>query len=160
MREQGHCKTGIAALLHQTRAHECSGPLRRTTEAQLSPSQELGRGGVCFEDSTLSQLSGRQAIYCNNWVAPAVKLAPVSAPGPAGERQEHLDAIVSFAGVGQKRRLFRGLNILAITWAVGDLPEECRFLPNTRLVFLKKENDPTSKQFDAADVPEDIVLYD
>ena len=29
-----------------------------------------------------------------------------------------------------------------------DLPEECRFLPNTQLMFLKKEKDPTSKLFD------------
>ena len=35
-----------------------------------------------------------------------------------------------------------------LKWATGDLPEECRFLLNTRLVFLKKEKDPTSKQFD------------
>ena len=29
---------------------------------------------------------------------PHVKLSPISAPGPTGEQQEHLDAIVSFAG--------------------------------------------------------------
>ena len=29
-----------------------------------------------------------------------VKLSPMSALGPAGERQEHLDATVSFAGAG------------------------------------------------------------
>ena len=38
---------------------------------------------------------------------PHVKLAPMSAPGPTGERQEHLDAVISFAGAGQRRRLFR-----------------------------------------------------
>ena len=43
---------------------------------------------------------------------PHVKLSPMSAPGPARERQEHLDAIVSFAGAGQRRRLFRGLDVL------------------------------------------------
>ena len=78
---------------------------------------------------------------------PHVKLSPMSALGPTGE-QEHLDAIVSFAGAGQKRRLFRDLDILTIKWATGDLPEECRFLLNTQLMFLKKEKDPTSKQFD------------
>ena len=35
-----------------------------------------------------------------------VKLSPMSAPGPTGERQEHLDAIVCFAGAGQRRRCF------------------------------------------------------
>ena len=53
-----------------------------------------------------------------------------------------------------------------------DLPEECRFLLNTQLMFLKKES-PTSKQFDddewirslteaqevSAD-PEDSVTYE
>ena len=48
-----------------------------------------------------------------------------------GERQEHLDAAVSFAGAGQRRRLFRRLDTLTIKWATGDLLEECRFLLNT-----------------------------
>ena len=69
----------------------------------------------------------------------------MGAPGPTGERQEHLDVIISFAGASQRRRLFRELDILAIKWATGDLPEECRF---TQLMFLKKEKDPTSMQFD------------
>ena len=99
----------------------------------------------------------------------------MSAPGFTGERQEYLDAIISFAGVGQRRRLFRGLDISHnAKRATGDLPEECRFLLNTQLMFLKKEKDPTSKQFDddewirslteaqeiTTDVPEDSVLYD
>ena len=103
-----------------------------------------------------------------------VKLSPMSAPCPTGEQQEHLDAIVSFEGAGQRRRLFWGLDILTIKWAAGDLPEECRFLLNTQLMFLKKERDPTSKHFDddewirtleeaqevAADIPEDRVSYE
>ena len=35
-------------------------------------------------------------------------MSSVSAPGPIGERQEHLDAVVSFAGAGQRIRLCRG----------------------------------------------------
>ena len=79
---------------------------------------------------------------------PHVKLSLTSAPGPTGERQEHLDAIVSFAGAGQRRRLFRALDKVTHKWSAGDLPEECRFLLNTQLMFLRKEKDPTSKQFD------------
>ena len=63
-----------------------------------------------------------------------VKLSPMSAPGPTGERREHLDAIVSFTGAGQKRRLFQGLDILTVKWVTGDLPGECRFLLNTQHV--------------------------
>ena len=66
---------------------------------------------------------------------PHVRLAPVSAPG-------HLDAVVSFAGAGQRRRLFQGLDIFTIEWAIGDLPEECRFLLNTQRMFFKKEKNP------------------
>ena len=72
---------------------------------------------------------------------PHFKLAPMSAPGPTGERQEQLDAIVSFAGAGYRRRLFRGIDILTIKWATSDLPEERRFLLNTQVTFLKKEKD-------------------
>ena len=59
----------------------------------------------------------------------------MSAPGPTGEGQEHLGAIVSFTGAGQRRRPFRGLDILTSKWAGRDLPEECRFLLNTQLVL-------------------------
>ena len=88
--------------------------------------------------------------------------------------KEHLDAIISFAGAGQRRRLFRGLDILTIKLALDDLPEESRFLLSTQLMFLKKEKDPTWKLFDddewirslteaqeiTADNPEDSVMYD
>ena len=98
----------------------------------------------------------------------------MSVPGPTGDRQEHLGAVVSFVGAGQRRRLFRGPGILTIKWATGDLPEECRFLLNTQLMFVKKEKDPTSKQFDddewihslaeapevTTDTAEDSVTYD
>ena len=67
-----------------------------------------------------------------------------------------------------------GLDILTSKWATGDLPEECRFLLNTQLMFLKKEKDPSTKQFDddewirlrteaqeaTTDIPEDSVTYE
>ena len=57
-------------------------------------------------------------------------------------RSKEGDAIVSFAGPAQRRRLFLGLDLLTVKWATG------RFLLNTQLMFLKKEKDPTSKQSD------------
>ena len=68
--------------------------------------------------------------------------------------------------------MFRGLDILTTKWATGDLLEKCRSLLNTQLMFLKKEKDPTSTQFDddewirsvaeaqeaTTDVPEDSVI--
>ena len=59
-------------------------------------------------------------------------VAPTCQIGPTGERQEHL------AGAGQRRRLFRVLDIFTVERATGDLPEECRFLLNTQLIFLKR----------------------
>ena len=41
------------------------------------------------------------------------------------KRQEYLDAIIAFAGAGQKKRLSRILDILAVKCAAGDVPEEC-----------------------------------
>ena len=105
---------------------------------------------------------------------PHVKLAPMSAPGPPGERQEHLDAIIAFTSAGQKRRLFRIFDIIKVKWATRDVPEECRFSLSTQLMFLEKEKDPTTKIFDddewvrsltdaqeiAADIPEDRRTHD
>ena len=71
---------------------------------------------------------GRSSSTC----IPHVKLAPMSAPGPAGERQEHLDAAISFVGARQRRRLFRAFEILRVTWATGTF----LYLPG----FLKDHN--------------------
>ena len=98
----------------------------------------------------------------------------MTAPGPAGERQEHLDAIITFAGAGHRRRLQRVLDILAVEWATGDLAEECRFLLNTTLMFQKKEKDSTTQICDddewigslaeaqeiTADIPEERITHD
>ena len=103
-----------------------------------------------------------------------VKLAPMSAPGPSGERQEYLDAITAFVSAGQRRRLFRIPDILTVKWATGDLPEECRFLRKTQPVFLKSEKDSTTKMFDdggwisclteaqaaTGDIPEERITHD
>jgi hypothetical protein len=72
---------------------------------------------------------------------PHVRLAPLSAPGPTGDRQEHLDAVVDLAGAGQRRRLFRALDQLTVRWAIGDLPVCCRWLLNTQALFLKKDRE-------------------
>ena len=73
----------------------------------------------------------------------------MSVPWSTGERQEHLDTIIVLAGAGQRRRLFRVLDILAVMWATGDIPEERQFVLNTKVMFLKKEKDTsTTKIFD------------
>ena len=79
---------------------------------------------------------------------PYVKLATLSAPGPTGDRQEHLEAIIDFAGAAHRRRLFRTFDKLTVRWAIGDLPVCCRWLLNTQAIFLKKEREPQCKHFD------------
>ena len=53
---------------------------------------------------------------------PRVKLAPMSAPGPTRERQEHLDC--------SHLLRWRGAEEASVSrsrqWAIGDLPEESR----------------------------------
>ena len=96
----------------------------------------------------------------------------MSAPGPTGERQEHLDAIVAFAGAGQRRRLFRhsdnqvgdrrlagGLSLLA-QYAV-DVPER-RTGTRPRKQFDDDEwtRSLAEAQEATTDIPEDGVTYD
>ena len=78
---------------------------------------------------------------------PRVKLAPMVALGPMGEKLEHLDAVVAFAFAGKRIQMFRVLGVLTVKCATGDLPEECRFLLHTQPTFLKEEESET-KMFD------------
>ena len=59
---------------------------------------------------TLARSAMREQRRSKTGIAslPHVKLAPMSAPGPTGERQEHLDTIVSFAGAWSEETLVVG----------------------------------------------------
>ena len=52
------------------------------------------------------------------------------------------------SGAGQRTRLFRTLDILTVKWTTGGVPEECSFLFNTQLVFLKMAKDRPTQIFD------------
>ena len=144
------------------------------TSAECAEAARTAWGGGRYKLAR-SEMREQGRGKTGNASLPHVKLSPMSAPGPAGDRLEHLERhCLSFAGAGQRRRLLRGLDTLTIKWAVGDLPEECRFVLNAQLMFLKKEKNPTSKQFDddewirslaevqevMTDIPEDSVTYD
>ena len=74
----------------------------------------------------------------------------------------------------RKEDFFRVLDILTVEWATGGVPEECRFLLFSQLMFLKKETAPTTEIFDddecirslteaqeiAADISEDRFNHD
>ena len=78
------------------------------TSAECADAARIAWGGGRYK---LARSAMREQGRSKTGIAslPHVKLSPMSAPGPTGERQEHLDAIVSFAGAGQRRRLFRVL---------------------------------------------------
>ena len=82
---------------------------------------------------------------------PHVRLMPMSAPGPTGDRQEHLDAVVDNAGAGQRRRLFRAIDELTVKSAIGDIPDCCRWLLNTQSLFLRKDRELKCKYFNDED---------
>ena len=77
---------------------------------------------------------------------PVVRLAPMCAAGPSGERQEH--DIVKFASASSRRRLFKAIDDLTVRWAIGGLPAECRWRLNTQVMFLQKAKEPLSKLSD------------
>ena len=54
-----------------------------------------------------------------------VKLA---SPGPAGERQEHIDSITALVGTGRRRLLFRALDTFTVRWETGGVLVSCGFL--------------------------------
>ena len=79
---------------------------------------------------------------------PNVKLAPMSALEPTGERQEHLGRNRLHRRSRPEEALVAGTRHSHNKWPTGDLQEECRFFLDTQLMFLKQEKGPTSKQFD------------
>ena len=121
------------------------GPCSR--EAELIAAQECAWGGgdVNLAKREMSEAGRRPGEHPS---IPWAKIAPLSAAGPSGDRQEHLDDCLAGAGVSQKRRLTRALDELTVRWATGKLPPTCRWLLNTRVLFLMKEREATSKEFD------------
>ena len=79
---------------------------------------------------------------------PMLPRLPATAPGPSGERQEHLDDILKSCGPAVEERLMRALDQLTVRWAVGTLPDACRWLLDTQLLFLRKDTDTENKDFD------------
>ena len=115
-----------------------------TSAESAEAERKAWRGGSCKPARSAKREQGRSSTGIAS--LPHVKLSPMSALGPICERQEHLDAVVSFAGCDQRRRLFRGFDILTIKWANGRLAGR---VP----MFLKKEKGPTSKQLEVTTDP-------
>ena len=69
--------------------------------------------------------------------------------------------MISFCTHRAKRRLVRALDALTVGWATNNLPMSCRWLLNTQVLFLQKDQDEVQKDFDddewLQDVPEYLV---
>ena len=83
------------------------------TSAESAEAARIAWGGGRYK---MARSAMREQVRNRTGIAslPHVILSPVSALGPTCEGQEDLDAVVSFAGGGQRRRLFRVLDILTI----------------------------------------------
>ena len=77
-----------------------------TTVERVDAVQSAWGGGRCKLARSAMREQGRSKTGIAS--LPHVKLSPMSALASTGDRKEHLDAIVSFAGAGQRRRVFRG----------------------------------------------------
>ena len=147
--ETGQLSDLISKLLGQ----QNSGPLRRTARpVQLQTDEQRGKR-ACALTARGSSSKATKGLVCGaaegsadcrrNWTTALIPRSsstgthPTSAEGAEAARNAW-GAVVSFAGAGQRRRLFRELDILTIKWVTGDLPEECRFLLNTQLMFFEE----------------------
>ena len=83
------------------------------TSAENAQAARVGWGGGRYTAArgVLERTKSQQNKYR---VALARQTGAHECSGPTGERQEHVDAIISFAGAGQRRRLCRGLDIQTI----------------------------------------------
>ena len=121
------------------------GPCTRGVEAEEAKACAWGSGNFRQARNEM-RAAGRSSDGPPN--IPWVRLAPLSAAGPTGDRQEHLDDVMSSAGASQKRRLTRCLDEVTVRWATNTLPLTFRWTLNTLAIFLRKDREPTCKHFD------------
>ena len=127
------------------RCQRASGPRATAEEANEARACAWGGGDLRAARKDM-QAAGKQPDGPPG--IPWAKLAPWSAAGPTGDRQEHLDAMMRASSATQRRRLTRALDELAVRWATNQLPASCRWMLNTLVVFLRKSKTPTCKAFD------------
>ena len=139
---------------------------------RLSGTLSLGRGGYKTAPNAMREQARSRT---GNRVAPARQIGTRECPRSYRRTSKNTWMILlPFAGEGQRRRSFRVLAILSVSWSTGDLPEVCRFLLITQLMFLKRGKDPTTTIFDddewirslreaqeiTGDIPEERVTFD
>eukprot|EP00973_Karenia_brevis_P095007 12425215-Karenia_brevis.AAC.1 len=101
-----------------------------------------------------------EAHGCKFGKLPLVSLPNLTAPGPTGERPEHLRDCLVHNNAGARRRLLKALDALTLQWASGMASPEARWLLNTSLTWLKKGQETQLPDEDAMwllDVPEEML---
>ena len=69
-----------------------------------------------------------------------VRFKALSAPGPSGARPEHLREMMACSNKQLGRRLLQSISKFVDAASRGLLPDESRFILDSRLVYLKKKN--------------------
>ena len=124
------------------------GPLTTEQEKEAARECAWGQGEYRQARKEMREAGKKPGSHAG---IPWARLAPWSAPGPSGDRQEHLDGVLKNCGASRRRRLLRAIDELTVKWAVDALPPSCRWLLNTQLLFLRKNREPTCKTFDDAE---------
>ena len=86
---------------------------------------------------------------------PTPRFAVLSAPGPTGERPEHLADVMELKHVSLKRRLCRALDTLSVQWIIGNLSKHMAWILDTNLTLITK-----MKETGAFDVMDQEWLQD
>ncbi len=99
-------------------------------------------------NETRRHLTGSRAEAHTAPQMPWTTFPALTAPGPTGERHEHLRDCMETQHAAKKRQMRRKLDELTIQVALGKLSVHARWLLDTSLIWLNKQSD---KQGDNAD---------
>ena len=117
-------------------------------ELHIAQLQGWGRGQ--FQAAKTAMLESSDCLEGHKPTLPRVSLPNLTAPGPSGERPEHLSDCLSANCAGPKRRLRRALDAFTVQWATGTVCNDARWLLNTSMFWLKKDAGVDLKDEDEA----------
>eukprot|EP00973_Karenia_brevis_P086919 12054066-Karenia_brevis.AAC.1 len=120
-----------------------------TSDTDLNYSQVNGWAGDQAQVTFASLKADIELHGFRHGKLPMVSMPSLTAPGPSGERPEHLRDCLAQKSVSGRRRLIRALDALTLQWAGGNVSSEARWLLNTSLTWLKKGDELELPEEDA-----------